>query len=64
MIIVSTLTASQLIDGIYRGKIVSDEARAKMVPQNEPMPLVDYMFQHLAGTCVSLASMLCMRISC
>ncbi|KAF5835795.1 hypothetical protein DUNSADRAFT_6884 [Dunaliella salina] len=39
----------KLIDGIYRGKIVSDEARAKTVPPQEPIPLVDYMFQHLAG---------------
>ncbi len=40
----------QLIDGIYRGKMVSDEARAKMAPPQEPIPLADYVFQHLAGT--------------
>ena len=40
---------TQLIDGVYRGKMASDETRTKMVPPQEPLPLVDYLFQHLTG---------------
>jgi hypothetical protein len=30
-------------------QIASDDMRAKMSPPLEPLPLVEYMFQHLAG---------------
>eukprot|EP00798_Chlamydomonas_sp_ICE-L_P000539 gene539-1950_t len=37
----------KLIDAMYRGKAVSDEQRLKT--GQEPMAMVDYMFQHLAA---------------
>jgi hypothetical protein len=37
----------KLIDAMYRGKVVSDEQRAKQ--GQEPLSLVEYMFQHLTG---------------
>ena len=37
----------KLIDAMYRGKAVSDDQRAKQ--GQEPLSLVEYMFQHLTG---------------
>ncbi|KAG1671286.1 hypothetical protein FOA52_010857 [Chlamydomonas sp. UWO 241] len=37
----------KLIDGVYRGKATNDEQRARS--GQPPMPLADYLFQHLAG---------------
>lgn len=34
--------------------MTNDEMRAKMAPPQEPLPLVDYMFQHLAGVWAGL----------
>lgn len=34
---------------LHGPQVSSDEMRAKMVPSLEPLPLVDYMYQHLAG---------------
>ncbi|KAJ9516501.1 hypothetical protein QJQ45_011148 [Haematococcus lacustris] len=40
---------NKLIDGIYKGKMASDELRARQQPPLKPLPLVDFVFQHLAG---------------